>query len=127
MYSRFLQFLFLTSMSLSVSAAEKLNSTEIIQTFSGNTSACIKEKDQSTCSTYMGEQGQVKRHMHDSGKQRLGKWHAAGHQLCIMWQGKSKDLCFDIVKLENGHVQLIRKGKLKSTVTGFQYGDHSGF
>ncbi len=127
MSKRILQSLLLLCLPLSVSAAEKLNSTEIIQAFSGNTSACIKEKDQTTCSTYMGERGQVKRHMHDSGKQRLGKWHAAGHQLCILWEGKTRDLCFDIFKLENGHVQLIRKGKLKSTVTEFKPGDHSGF
>lgn len=112
---------------MNVIGAEKLNSTEIIQAFSGKTSQCIKEKDKSTCSTYLGERGLVKRHMHDSGKQRLGKWHAAGHQLCILWKGKSKELCFDIMKQDNGDLHLIKKGKLKSVVTGFKPGDHSGF
>ncbi len=108
-------------------AADKLNSTQIIKAFSGKTAECVKTKDKSTCSTYMSERGQVKRHMRQSGKQRTGKWHAAGHQLCILWSGKSKDLCFDIQKQGNGDLHLVRKGKVKSVITGFKNGDQSGF
>ena len=106
---------------------EKLNSTQIIEVFSGRTSLCIKEKDQSGCSTFMSERGRVKRFTYKDKKQKTGKWHAAGHQLCILWDGKTRELCFDIYETPKGEYQLFKKGKLKATVTGFEAGDTSGF
>lgn len=106
---------------------EKLNSTEIIEAFSGKTSMCVKARDQSTCVTYMGDDGQVKRLTHNDNIRKTGKWHAAGHQLCITWTGKTRALCFDIYRDESGDFLLIRKGKLKATVKEFRDGDQSGF
>ena len=79
--------------------AEPLSQTEISNLFSAKTAGCIKTKDKSICQTYMGDDGSVKRFTENTGKTRLGTGHAsANNQLCIRWEGKSKDLCFDINK-----------------------------
>lgn len=110
-----------------VFAAQTLNGAEISALFSGNTSQCIKQKDQSKCSTFMSPDGKIKRHMQASGKQRTGQWEVVDNKLCITWEGKTKALCFDVVAIEDGQYQLLKKGDVKSIVTGFKPGDHSGF
>lgn len=104
--------------------AAPLSQSEISNLFSAKTAGCIKTKDQSTCKTYMGKDGSVKRFTENTGKTRLGTWHAsADNQLCIRWANKVKDLCFDINKNEDNTYNLDRKGKTKSVITGFTAGN----
>lgn len=113
----------LNAMSLNAISAP-LSQSEITHLFSAKTAACIKSKDQSSCKTYMGDDGRVKRFTENTGKTRLGTWHAsADNRLCIRWENKTKDLCFDINKNEDNTYNLDRKGKTKSVITGFVAGD----
>ena len=104
--------------------ARELSSEEIKTLFAGNTSQCIKSKDFSTCDTYMGNDGEVKRFTHKDGKLKLGTWHASvDDKLCIKWQGKKSDHCFIVIENSNGTHRLVKRNKTKSVITGFTTGD----
>lgn len=104
--------------------ASPLTKLELNDLFASKTASCIKTKDQSTCLTYMGFDGSVKRLTHKDGKTRLGSWYSSeDNQLCIRWANKNKALCFDVIKNEDNTYNLDRKGKTKSVITGFKAGN----
>jgi|GEM_PF-3665278 len=104
--------------------ARELSSEEIQAIFAGKTSLCIKSKDFSTCDTFMGTDGKVRRLTHKDGKLKLGAWHAnVDNKLCIKWQGKKCDICFLVIENSNGTHRLVRRNKTKSVITGFITGD----
>ena len=123
----FIAIFFSTLLHAAPPQGEKLNSTQILQLFSGHTAKCQKSKDQSTCNTFMGDRGQVKRLNHYDNKRKTGKWHAAGHQLCIHWAGKKRESCFDVYQNADDSIQLFWKDKLKATIIGFDEGNTAGF
>jgi len=104
--------------------AKELSSEEIKTLFAGQTSQCIKSKDFSTCDTYMGNDGEVKRFTHKDSKLKLGTWRTStDDKLCIKWQGKKKELCFIVIENSNGTHRLVKRKKTKSVITGFTTGD----
>jgi len=107
----------------SMAHARELSNAEIKALFAGKTSQCIKSKDFSTCDTYMGNDGKVKRFTHKDGKLKLGAWHANADKLCIKWRGKKSDLCFIVIENSNGTHRLVRRNKTKSVISGFIAGD----
>jgi len=124
MTNSLLKFAFLLITFISFNAqASALNTADITQLFSGKTAGCVKSKDQSICLTYMSTDGKVKRLTHSDGKTRLGTWEAVKDKLCIQWTGKSKAICFDVVKKNDNEYLLNKKGKTKSVITGFTDGD----
>jgi len=115
-------FVLSLAVSLNVQAAA-LSGDDITSLFSGKTTSCIKSKDQSTCLTFMSSDGKVKRLTNADGETRLGTWNVMNNQLCILWDKKKKDLCFDVVKQNDREYLLNRKGKTKSIINGFSDGD----
>lgn len=108
--------------------AEVVSGYEVKLFFNGRTADCIKTKDDSTCATFFAKDGEVKRITHNDGKQRVGKWWVSDEgNLCVHWNGKKKPLCFVIKDPRDGTFQLVRKGKLKSIVTGAQPGNSLGW
>ena len=107
-----------------IAVSDELNSEEIRTLFAGKTAKCIKTKDFSTCDTYMGEDGSVKRLTFKDGKIRLGTWEANNkNQLCITWEGRKRALCFIVIENRNGTHRLVKRNKTKSVIAGFEDGD----
>ena len=97
---------------------------DISALMSGKTTKCVKTKDNSTCSTYFAEDGVVKRILDTDGKRRSGQWSIDGDShLLIQWDGKKKPLVFVVMDMRDGTYNLVKKGKLKSTIIGFSNGN----
>jgi len=97
---------------------------DIIALISDKTTKCVKTKDDSTCSTFFSRDGVVKRILDTNGKRRSGKWYIdEENHLCIRWDGKTKSLVFVVMDMRDSTYNLIKKGKLKSTIIGFSEGN----
>ena len=95
--------------------------------FAGKTAQCIKSKDFSTCDTYMGEDGEVKRFTHKDSKLKTGTWDTNDkNQLCITWKGKKRAQCFIVIENSNGTHRLVKRNKTKSVIAGFTEGNTLG-
>jgi len=94
---------------------------------SGNTTACRKEKDQSLCTNFFGADGYFKRHMHDDGAERIGRWFIDDtDRLCILWDGRIKALCFAVLENADGTYDLIRNEKHISSILEVIEGNPEG-
>lgn len=97
---------------------------EIKLFFNGRTADCIKTKDDSTCDTYFGEDGRVQRYTHDDGKLREGRWWIDDQeQLVVQWDGRKRELHFQIFDRGDGTWELVKRGKVVSIVAGSQPGN----
>lgn len=108
--------------------APTLSAEAVSALFVGKTAKCVKTKDDSLCNTYFDADGSLKRLMLADGKKRTGKWWTEPDQLCVHWEGKKKGYCFDLK--QDGDAEsygLFRKGKRKSTISGFEDGNTLGF
>ena len=97
---------------------------EIKLFLTGRTADCVKSSDDSTCDTYFGADGSVKRFTYEDRKLRLGKWWVDEEDhLCVQWEGKDKPLRFDVVDTGEGTWKLVKGGRVKADILGAQPGD----
>ena len=97
---------------------------DVIDLVSGKTVECVKEKDQALCSNYFTEEGVVTRVMHADGKREVGRWFVDDQtRLCILWDRKTKPLCFMVFEQADGRYNLIKNGKHITTITGIADGN----
>jgi len=114
-------------MAAAMEEQEALERFDIIDVVSDQTTLCRKEKDQSLCSNYFGEDGVIKRIMHDDGARKDGVWFIDDQdRLCILWKGKIKPLCFHVYEQEDGSFNLIKKGKHITTILDTEQGNTKG-
>jgi len=103
---------------------EALERFDIIDLVSDQTTLCRKEKDQSLCFNYFGEDGVIKRIMHDDGARKDGVWFVDDQdRLCILWQGKLKPLCFHVYEQDDGSYNLVKKDKHITTILVTEQGN----
>ena len=120
-----LMLLVLALSATAVAGTTPVNGYELKTFLNGKTAKCIKTSDNSTCDTYFADDGSIKRYTPSDGKTRQGKWWVdADGMLNVQWTGKKKPLKFSVVDTGEGHWQLLRRGKIKSLITGAQPGDH---
>ena len=112
-------------MSASVLADDaQVSGHEITSFLSGKTANCIKTSDESTCDTFFGKDGTIKRFTPDNGKTKTGKWWVdADGMLNVQFTGKKKPLVFKVVDPRDGTWKLLKGGSLKSLITGATPGD----
>lgn len=105
-------------------ADEKVSGYEISTFLTGKTASCVKTHDNSTCDTYFAQDGAIKRFTPDNGKTRTGKWWVDDKDMLhVQWTGKKKSLAFDVMDPRDGTWKLLKRGKLKSLITGATPGD----
>lgn len=108
-------------------AGETLTAGDIKPLISGKTTACLKTRDDSTCSTWFSEDGVVKRKMDADGKRKDGRWFVDdSDRLCILWDGKTKPLCLVVTRNDDQTYDLAKKGRHVSTITKFHAGNTEG-
>ena len=108
-------------------AGEPLTRDELEELVLGKTAACRKEKDQSICTTYFGEEGRVAQVMKDSGDRKDGVWFLDdADRLCILWAGKIKPLCFVVDETAEGEFRMVKNGKHLSSITALSHGNPDG-
>ncbi|MFM1891132.1 MAG: hypothetical protein RLZ44_209 [Pseudomonadota bacterium] len=122
--------LLLTTLLCTAPAAwgeQVLTADEIEFLISDKTTACLKEKDQSTCTTYFAPDGIIKRRMHDDDARKNGRWFIDDtDRLCILWDGKIKPLCLIITRNEDGTYALTKKEKHVSSILELSDGNTEG-
>lgn len=90
----------------------------------GNTAACRKQKDQSTCSIYFADDGVMIRQMHDSGVRKQGRWFTDdSDRLCILWDGRYRPSCFVLHEREDGVIDLIKGERHLSSILEMKEGN----
>lgn len=104
----------------------QLDSTEIISVFAGYTIYTTNQRTKDSILTFLDQNGTVKQSIQSAGVQRTGKWHAANNQLCLHWDKKPKEFCFDKVLFHDKLFLLIKSGKIETTVVKTQMGNRTG-
>lgn len=105
----------------------RLNSTDIITVFSGKTAFSVNERTSDEIRTYFAENGRVKQSIHPEDRQRRGKWHAANDQLCLHWDNKPEEFCFDSILWNNYVFYFFKNGKIETIVEEYVEGDDTLF
>ena len=105
----------------------RVSSSDIISVFSGMTLSSINERTKDEALTYFAENGVVKQSIKSLNLERKGKWHAANNQLCLHWENKESEYCFDSILFHNDIFYLFKDGKIESSVTNGVEGDKTGF
>lgn len=105
---------------------QALNGAEIRALVAGNTTDCLKVRDDSTCATYFAADGVIKRIMDDDGARRDGTWTSDDDLLCVLWAGKENPLCFVVMDMRDGTYELIKQDHHKSTITRIIKGNSRG-
>lgn len=119
--------LFVSSASGIASDAVPLDHDQLVALVSGKTAACRKEKDQSMCSNWFAGDGTIKQIMKDDGERKDGRWFVDDQErLCILWDGKTKPLCFLVFEQPGGSYNLIKNDRHVTTITGFEHGNSEG-
>lgn len=105
-------------------AAMSLDRDSIIELVSEKTIECRKEKDGSLCSNYFSEDGVIKRIMHEDSARRDGVWFIDDEErLCILWKGKIRPQCFEVIEQDDGSYNLIKYGKHIGTILSAEDGN----
>lgn len=111
-------------------AGQVLSGDEIRDLVTDKTTGCLKEKDQSTCTTYFSPEGVMKRRMHDTGARKDARWFVDdADRLCILWPKRTKALCLVVTENEDGTYALTKRtedGKHVSSITEFGDGNTEG-
>jgi len=88
------------------------------------TADCRKEKDQSECVNFFSEEGELAQVMKDDGKRKDGRWFLDdSDRLCILWNGKTKPLCFSVIKNADGTYKMLKHGKHISSILNISAGN----
>ncbi len=104
-----------------------LGGDDIESLVSNKTTACLKEKDQSTCTTYFAPDGVIKRRMHDDGARMDGRWFIDdADRLCILWDGKIRPLCLIVTRNDDGTYAMTKKDKQVSSILELSDGNPEG-
>lgn len=106
---------------------QPLDRFELEELLSNKTAECRKEKDQSLCVNYFGEDGRLVQVMHADGERNDGVWFIDDDdRLCILWQGKIRPLCFGVYEQTDGSYNLIRRENHVSTILKVEEGNPGG-
>jgi hypothetical protein len=104
-----------------VAAADpaSLDRDGIVDLVSDKTAECRKEKDQSLCVNYFGDDGALVQVMRDDGERKEGVWFVDDEdRLCILWKGKIKPLCFEVYPQPDGSHRLLKYDRHITTILG---------
>ena len=107
--------------------AYRLTSSDIISVFAGKTLYSINERTKDEILTYLSRDGVVKQAIKASNIQRTGKWHAANNQLCLHWEQKENEYCFDSILFHDESFYLFKDAKIETIVSDGIEGDITGF
>lgn len=105
----------------------RFNSTAITSAFSGRTIFTVNKRTNDEIRTYFAEDGTVKQSIYPEETRRTGKWHAANNQLCLHWDGKDSEFCFDSVLQYGDYLYLMKDGKIETIAKDFVEGDDTLF
>ncbi len=128
LYRRTVSVALLAALAVSPAwSGEVLDADEIEFLVTDKTTACLKEKDQSTCTTYFAPEGVMKRRMHDSDARKEGRWFVDdSDRLCILWESKIKPVCFVVTRNEDGTYAMTKKGRQISSILELKEGNVEG-
>jgi hypothetical protein len=105
----------------------RLTSTDIIAVFAGKTLYSVNERTKDEVLTFLSKDGAMKQSIKSLNIQRTGKWHPANDQLCLHFENKDSEYCFDSILFHDDIFYLFKDRKIETVVNDGVEGDQTGF